>query len=83
MNNRILEHEWKPSDDVILEDSALHAIRASSHVAIAAGPGAGKTELLAHKAGYLIETGMCPYPKKYWLLALKRMLREICKNVLN
>lgn len=64
MNNRILEDEWKPSDDVTLEDSALHAIRASSHVAIAAGPGAGKTELLAHKAGYLIETGMCPYPKK-------------------
>lgn len=71
MNNRILEHEWKPSDDVTLEDSALHAIRASSHVAIAAGPGAGKTELLAHKAGYLIETGMCPYPKKILAISFK------------
>lgn len=62
MNNRILEDEWKPSDDVTLEDSALHAIRASSHVAIAAGPGAGKTDI---KLDTLSKLECVHIPKKY------------------
>ncbi|HFU7058079.1 TPA: UvrD-helicase domain-containing protein [Bacillus cereus] len=71
MNENVLEQEWKTSNDVTLEDSALLAIRASNHVAIAAGPGAGKTELLAHKAGYLIQTGICPNPKKILAISFK------------
>ncbi|OTY41178.1 DNA helicase [Bacillus thuringiensis serovar pingluonsis] len=71
MNEKILEKDWKTSNDVTLEDSALFAIRASSHVAIAAGPGAGKTELLAHKAGYLIQTGICPNPRKILAISFK------------
>lgn len=71
MNNKVLEQDWKTSNDVTLEDSALLAIRASNHVAIAAGPGAGKTELLAHKAGYLIQTGICPNPKKILAISFK------------
>ncbi|AFQ13260.1 ATP-dependent DNA helicase PcrA (plasmid) [Bacillus cereus FRI-35] len=71
MNNKVLEQDWKTSNDVTLEDSALLAIRASNHVAITAGPGAGKTELLAHKAGYLIQTGICPNPKKILAISFK------------
>ncbi|MCQ6334505.1 MULTISPECIES: UvrD-helicase domain-containing protein [Bacillus cereus group] len=71
MNDKELEKDWKTSNDVTLEGSALLAIRASNHVAIAAGPGAGKTELLAHKAGYLIQTGICPKPKKILAISFK------------
>ena len=38
MNDKVLEQDWKTSNNVKLEDSALLAIRASNHVAIAAGP---------------------------------------------
>lgn len=71
MNDKVLEQDWKTSNNVKLEDSALLAIRASNHVAIAAGPGAGKTELLAHKTGYLIQTGICPNPKKILAISFK------------
>ena len=37
MNDKVLEQDWKTSNNVKLEDSALLAIRASNHVAIAAG----------------------------------------------
>ncbi|MBS4203522.1 UvrD-helicase domain-containing protein [Lederbergia citrea] len=64
-------NEWIPSKDIVLEDAALLAIKYPENIAIAAGPGAGKTELLAHKAGYLIETNICPYPKKILAISFK------------
>lgn len=57
--------DWIPSNNIVLEEAALSAIKSVNNIAIAAGPGAGKTELLAHKAGYLIETNQCVYPKKF------------------
>ncbi|MEK4671102.1 ATP-dependent helicase [Niallia sp. FSL R7-0271] len=64
-------NEWLPSNNIILEDAALEAIKYPTNIAIAAGPGAGKTELLAHKAGYLIETNTCPKPKKILAISFK------------
>ncbi len=69
MNNEA--NEWIPSYGVVLEDAALQAIKYPKNISIAAGPGAGKTELLAHKAGYLIERNICPYPKKILAISFK------------
>lgn len=33
-------------------------------VALTAGAGAGKTELLAQRADFLLRTGLCPYPQR-------------------
>ncbi|PAE29206.1 DNA helicase [Paenibacillus sp. 7884-2] len=71
MKNKVLDQVWKPSDDMELEDAALASIKEPNNVSIVAGPGAGKTELLAHKAGYLIETGVCTYPKKILAISFK------------
>lgn len=69
MNNQ--SNEWVPSNNITLEEAALHAIKNPNNIAIAAGPGAGKTELLAHKAGYLIETNICAFPKKILAISFK------------
>lgn len=71
MRNKMLERDWKPSDDIELEDAALDSIKETNNISVVAGPGAGKTELLAHKAGYLIQTGLCPYPKKILAISFK------------
>ncbi|PAK37649.1 UvrD-helicase domain-containing protein [Peribacillus simplex] len=58
--------DWVPADGIILENSAFGAIKCEKNVSVLAGPGAGKTELLAQKAGFLFETGKCkPPPIKY------------------
>ena len=33
---------WVPCDDIILEDSADHAVRCEKNALVVAGPGAGK-----------------------------------------
>ena len=45
---------------------------------VIAGPGAGKTELLAQRACYLLETGICPHPKRILAISLKR---DAAKNL--
>ena len=40
-------------------------------MSVLAGPGAGKTELLAQRATYLLNTGLCPHPKRILAVAFK------------
>ena len=40
-------------------------------LALTAGPGAGKTEMLAQKADYLLRTGGCRYPERILAIAFK------------
>ena len=40
--------------------------------AVIAGPGAGKTELLAQRACFLLQTGKCPPPRKILAISFKR-----------
>ncbi len=40
-------------------------------VVVAAGPGAGKTELLAQRADFLFRTGACPYPRRILAISFK------------
>lgn len=63
---------WRPSDGMQLEPNALRAAREAVHsLAVTAGPGAGKTELLAQRADFLLRTGTSPYPQRILAIAFK------------
>lgn len=42
--------EWIPADGFILEPKAIDTVKSEQNVLVIAGPGAGKTELLAQRA---------------------------------
>ncbi|MEG0835310.1 MAG: ATP-dependent helicase [Christensenellaceae bacterium] len=67
----ILPEKWVPCDGVVLEEKAECAVRCDSHVLVIAGPGAGKTELLAQKATYLLQTNLCREPQKILAISFK------------
>jgi len=63
---------WKPSEGIVLEPNAEVAVREVKRcVALTAGPGAGKSELLAQRADFLLTTGACRYPKRILAIAFK------------
>lgn len=64
--------DWIPADGFVLEPNALNAIKSEQNTLVIAGPGAGKTELLAQKACFLLETNKCPYPKRILAISFKR-----------
>jgi superfamily I DNA/RNA helicase len=55
-----------------LEPTALAVATSAASASVVAGPGAGKTELLAQRASYLLETGACPNPKRILAISFKR-----------
>ncbi|RRJ66081.1 ATP-dependent helicase [Paenibacillus oralis] len=67
---------WQVKDGIILENNAEEVVRSSSNHVIIAGPGAGKTELLAQKACYLLETDSCTAPKKILAISFKKDAAE-------
>lgn len=69
---RIDRQSWSPIGVSQLEPNALKVVRANAHRSVLAGPGAGKTELLAQRAAYLLQTGMCPLPQRILAIAFKR-----------
>lgn len=63
---------WQPSDGLTLEPSALLAAKERARsLALTAGPGAGKTEMLAQRADFLLRTGTCRYPKRILAISFK------------
>jgi len=73
--------DWKPTGGLLLEPNALSAvIEETRDTFVSAGPGAGKTELLAQRADFLLRTGLSPYPRRILALSFKvdaaRNLRE-------
>lgn len=65
--------DWRPQGVDDLEDRAWEALRETGRsVCVTAGAGAGKTEFLAQKAAYLLQTGLCPYPKRILAISFKR-----------
>src|SRR5690606_24351783 len=69
---RIKPEIWEPADDMTLESNALNVAKTSENTLVVAGPGAGKTELLAQKASFLLQTNTCPYPYKILAISFKR-----------
>lgn len=72
--------EWVPSDNIILEDNALITAKSDYNTLVVAGPGAGKTELLAQRASFLLETNECVYPKRILAISFKRDAAYNLKN---
>lgn len=64
--------DWKPEGVHDLEPNAWSALREIGSVCVTAGAGAGKTEFLAQKAAYLLQTGYCPAPKRILAISFKR-----------
>lgn len=62
---------WFLKGDIILEEDALKAVKDVTNCLVIAGPGAGKTELLAQKLDYFFSTNKCISPKKILALSFK------------
>lgn len=64
--------KWVPADCLTLEPNALRAAREQKCcLALTAGPGAGKTEMLAQRADFLLQTNTCNYPKRILAISFK------------
>jgi superfamily I DNA/RNA helicase len=61
-----------------LEPTANQVVRSSSNTLVVAGPGAGKTELLAQRACFLVETGTCSASRRILAISFKR---DAAKNL--
>jgi superfamily I DNA/RNA helicase len=69
--------DWEVQGVEGLEDRAWDALRETTRsVCVTAGAGAGKTEFLAQKAAYLLQTGLCPAPRKILAISFKRDAAE-------
>ncbi|EGQ9519872.1 UvrD-helicase domain-containing protein [Vibrio diabolicus] len=63
---------WRPSDGLQLEPNAqIAATEQNQSLALTAGPGAGKTEMLAQRADFLLRTGVSRYPKRILAISFK------------
>jgi superfamily I DNA/RNA helicase len=66
------EKDWRPADGLTLEPNALRAAKTKTEsLALIAGPGAGKTEMLAQRADFLLRTGTCRYPLRILAISFK------------
>ncbi|MGY0390567.1 UvrD-helicase domain-containing protein [Nocardioides sp. WG-D5] len=64
--------DWRPADGFELEPNAEAACReVTTNVAVIAGPGSGKTELLAQRGDFLLRTNICPYPRRILAISFK------------
>jgi superfamily I DNA/RNA helicase len=64
-------YTWRPVGIADLEPNAWKALRATTNTIVTAGPGAGKTEFLAQRAAYLLQTGLCPFPRRILAISFK------------
>jgi superfamily I DNA/RNA helicase len=69
---------WTPAGGLELEPEALRAVQSKSNGYVVAGPGAGKTELLAQRACFLFQTRMCAPPHRILAISYKR---DAAKNL--
>ncbi|MGH0359225.1 UvrD-helicase domain-containing protein [Sinorhizobium meliloti] len=73
MSGRIFAPDtWLPVGIDKLEDAAMHAVKATGNTLVTAGPGAGKTELLGQRGVFLMQTGLCAYPRRILAISFKR-----------
>ena len=72
LSRRVRVEDWKPVGVDELETNALEVVRSTDNRSVIAGPGAGKTELLAQRAAYLLQTGCSPAPQRILSISFKR-----------
>ena len=63
--------EWQPADGLMLEPNAIKAVKEQKKSAALTASGAGKTELLAQRADFLLRTGLCSYPQRILAISFK------------
>jgi len=68
---RVLPENWRLRGIEDLEPEAWRALRQAGNASVVAGPGSGKTEFLAQRAVYLLETGTCPPPYRVLAISFK------------
>lgn len=79
MKGLMQSEHWKPAGNITLEDNAELAVKiCDNNILVIAGPGAGKTELLAQKACYLLETDICKWHKRILAISFKK---DAAKNL--
>ncbi|WP_025274160.1 UvrD-helicase domain-containing protein [Haloglycomyces albus] len=63
---------WQPVGGLELEPNALRAVTmVEDNAIVTAGPGAGKTELLAQRADFLFRTGVSWHPRRILAISFK------------
>ncbi len=63
---------WKTSDKFLITKESERIIKTTQkNMTVLAGPGAGKTEILAQRANFLLQTGTCKSPQKILALSFK------------
>lgn len=72
MFNIMDKNKWEPVDGIKLEENALKVVKSNKNVLVIAGPGAGKSELLAQRACYLLQTNKCKDPRRILALSFKK-----------
>lgn len=72
MESLVQKEKWIPADGMILEKNALDVVKSNSNMLVVAGPGAGKSELLAQRACYLLQTNKCKEPKRILAVSFKK-----------
>jgi superfamily I DNA/RNA helicase len=78
MPSRVTLTDWRPQGIDELEKAADDAVRYRGNALVVAGPGAGKTELLAQRACFLLQTGVCRRPNRILAISFKR---DAAKNL--
>lgn len=69
---KVRPDQWTPIGVEALETNAMTVVRSTDNRSVIAGPGAGKTELLAQRAAYLLQTGTAPPPRRILAISFKR-----------
>ncbi len=72
MTGRIAAQAWQPVGVPSLDAIADRVVRSTVTTLVEAGPGAGKTEMLAQRACFLLQTGACPRPRRILAVSYKR-----------
>ena len=72
MGKFVPRETWGPIGVKALEPNAMTVVRAEANGLVVAGPGAGKTELLAQRACYLLQTGACRPPRQILAISFKK-----------
>lgn len=69
---RVRPDQWTPIGVDTLEANATTIVRSADNRSVIAGPGAGKTELLALRAAFLFQAGTSPPPRRILAISFKR-----------
>jgi len=75
---RVAPGDWMPVGVDGLEPDADAVVRSAHSCSVIAGPGAGKTELLAQRAAFLLQTGASVAPRRILAISYKR---EAARNL--